>query len=107
MKIGCPKEIKDNENRVGLTPNAAHAYVTAGHEVFIQKGAGSSSACNDEEYSAAGAKILTTSDEIWAAADMVVKIKEPMPSEYDKCVKISSFIHTSTSRPTRNSREPA
>ena len=84
MKTGCPKEIKNNENRVGLTPNAAHAYVAAGHEVFIQKAAGLGSACSDEEYVAAGASILATADEVWAAADMIVKVKEPIPEEYYK-----------------------
>ena len=84
MKIGCPKEIKNNENRVGMTPNAAHAYVSAGHEVFIEGGAGLGSACTDEEYAAAGATILPAADDVWAAADMIVKVKEPMPSEYAK-----------------------
>lgn len=82
MKIGCPREVKDNENRVGLTPNAARAYSAAGHAVVIQKGAGLGSGCSDEEYAAAGAEILDTADEVWATADMVVKVKEPMPEEY-------------------------
>ena len=84
MKIGCPKEIKDNENRVGLTPNSVHAYKAAGHEVFMEKGAGLGSAITDEEYVAAGAKILPTADEVWAVSDMIVKVKEPMPVEFPK-----------------------
>ena len=84
MKIGCPKEIKDNENRVGLTPNSVHAYTAAGHEVFMEKGAGLGSAITDEEYVAAGAKILPTADEVWAVSDMIVKVKEPMPAEFPK-----------------------
>ena len=84
MKIGCPKEIKDNENRVGLTPNAVQSYVAAGHEVYVQKGAGLGSAINDDEYTAAGAKILPDADAVWASTNMIVKVKEPMPEEYAK-----------------------
>ncbi|MDL2307372.1 alanine dehydrogenase [Desulfovibrio sp. OttesenSCG-928-C06] len=93
MKIGCPTEIKDNENRVGLTPNAAHAYVEAGHEVFIQKGAGLGSSIPDEEYVAAGAKILATADEVWATSDMIVKVKEPLAPEYPK-MRENQLIYT-------------
>lgn len=82
MRIGCPKEIKDNENRVGLTPNAAHAYVEAGHAVRIQKGAGLGSGVADEEYVAAGATVIEDVNEIWASSDMIVKVKEPLPEEY-------------------------
>ncbi len=93
MKIGCPTEVKNNENRVGLTPNAANAYVLAGHEVFIQKGAGLGSAIPDEEYVAAGAKILPDAASVWASSDMIVKVKEPMPEEYDK-MKENQLIYT-------------
>ncbi|MDL2209747.1 alanine dehydrogenase [Desulfovibrio sp. OttesenSCG-928-O18] len=82
MKIGCPTEVKNNENRAGLTPNAVQAYCSAGHEVYIQKGAGAGSAIPDAEYAAAGAKMLATADEVWATAEMIVKVKEPMPEEY-------------------------
>ncbi|MCL2028902.1 MAG: alanine dehydrogenase [Deltaproteobacteria bacterium] len=81
MKIGCPKEIKNNENRVGLTPNAVNAYILAGHEVFMEKGAGLGSAIEDREYVTAGARILPTGEEIWETADMIVKVKEPLGSE--------------------------
>jgi len=84
MKIGCPTEVKDNENRVGLTPNAVQAYVAAGHEVYIQKGAGAGSAIADDEYIAAGATMLPDADAVWAVAEMVVKVKEPMPEEYGR-----------------------
>lgn len=93
MKIGCPKEVKDNENRVGLTPNAASAYVAAGHEVFIQKGAGLGSAIPDDEYIAAGAKILPDADAVWATSDMIVKVKEPMPQEYGK-MRENQLVYT-------------
>ncbi|MDR3258364.1 MAG: alanine dehydrogenase [Fusobacteriaceae bacterium] len=83
MRIGCPKEIKNNENRVGIIPNAAQAYVNAGHEVFIEKGAGLGSAITDEEYVKAGAKILSSAKEVWDIAEMLVKVKEPLESEYE------------------------
>lgn len=82
MKIGCPNEIKNNENRVGLTPNAAGAYIEAGHEVFIQKGCGLDSAISDEDYLKVGATLLDTAEEVWARAGMIVKVKEPLPAEY-------------------------
>ncbi|MDL2266606.1 alanine dehydrogenase [Desulfovibrio sp. OttesenSCG-928-G15] len=93
MKIGCPKEIKNNENRVGLTPNAVGAYVAAGHEVFIEKGAGLGSALPDEEYVAAGAKILPTADDVWKTADMIVKVKEPLEEEYPR-MRENQLVYT-------------
>jgi alanine dehydrogenase len=74
MRIGCPKEIKDNENRVGLTPNATQAYVAAGHSVCVEKGAGRGSAIGDQEYIAAGAEILPTAEAVWASADISVLV---------------------------------
>jgi alanine dehydrogenase len=82
MKIGCPKEIKNNENRVGLTPNAARAYVEAGHEVLIEAGAGLGSAIPDEAYVEAGAKLAPKAADVWGQAEMIVKVKEPLESEY-------------------------
>lgn len=82
MKIGCPKEIKNHEYRVGLIPASVRVYVSSGHEVFIQKGAGLGSGITDEEYLAAGAKILETAEEVWAQSDMIVKVKEPLSQEY-------------------------
>ena len=93
MKIGCPKEIKNNENRVGITPNAAHAYVQAGHEVFIQQGGGHGSAITDEEYIKAGAKILPAAEDVWNAAEMIVKVKEPLEAEY-KMMKENQLVYT-------------
>ncbi len=82
MKIGCPKELKDNENRVGLTPNAVWAYVEAGHEILVERGAGEGSAVSDEEYTRAGARLTDSAAEVWAWADMIAKVKEPLPEEY-------------------------
>ena len=82
MKIGLPKEIKDNEYRVGLTPAGVQALVGAGHEVFVQKTAGEGSGFADELYVKAGGKLLDTADEIWQTGDMIVKVKEPVQPEY-------------------------
>ncbi|MEP2533002.1 alanine dehydrogenase [Shimia sp.] len=81
MKIGCPTEIKPQEFRVGMTPNAAQEAVAHGHEVIIQSGAGIGSGFTDEDYIAAGAAIIGTAEEIFAAADMIVKVKEPQAVE--------------------------
>jgi alanine dehydrogenase len=84
MKIGLPKEIKDNEYRVGLTPAGVNALVNAGHEVFVQKTAGEGSGFADDQYQKAGGKMLDTADEIWATGDMIVKVKEPVAPEYPR-----------------------
>lgn len=93
MKIGCPTEVKDNENRAGLTPNAVQAYSSAGHTVYVQKGAGLGSAITDKEYAAAGAKILPAADEVWASSEMIVKVKEPMPEEYSR-MRENQLVYT-------------
>jgi alanine dehydrogenase len=84
MKIGLPKEIKDNEYRVGLTPAGVQALTQAGHTVFVQKTAGEGSGFSDEQYVKAGATLLDTADEVWAAGDMIVKVKEPIAPEYPR-----------------------
>jgi alanine dehydrogenase len=84
MKIGLPKEIKDNEYRVGLTPAGVNALVNSGHEVFVQKSAGDGSGFSDEQYTNAGGKMLDTADEVWATGDMIVKVKEPVAPEYPR-----------------------
>ncbi|MFD1174978.1 alanine dehydrogenase [Paenibacillus puldeungensis] len=82
MIIGVPKEIKNNENRVALTPSGVFSLVHAGHEVWIEKNAGTGSGFEDTEYAVAGAKLVGQAAEAWAA-DMVMKVKEPQPAEYD------------------------
>jgi alanine dehydrogenase len=84
MKIGLPKEIKDNEYRVGLTPAGVNALVNAGHTVFVQKTAGEGSGFADDQYVRAGGELLETADEIWAEGDMIVKVKEPIAPEYPR-----------------------
>ena len=81
MKIGCPKEIKPQEFRVGMTPNAAREAVNAGHAVMIETGAGNGAGFSDADYIAAGAAIIGTAAEVFAAADMIVKVKEPQAVE--------------------------
>ena len=83
MIIGCPKEIKPQEKRVGLTPAGAEALVKAGHTVYIEQSAGLGSGFPDEEYVAVGAKILPTAKDVYERSDMIIKIKEPLEPEYD------------------------
>jgi len=82
LKIGVPKEIKPDENRVSLTPAGAKVLTLAGHEVLVEKGAGTGSGFQDGDYEASGAKILPDGPSVWAEADMIIKVKEPLPQEY-------------------------
>ena len=83
MKIGCVKEIKNNEFRVGLTPDNVIAYVNAGHHVYIEKGAGIGSGFTDNEYVDAGASLIDNAKEVWDLVDMIIKVKEPLEEEYE------------------------
>ncbi len=83
MIIGCPKEIKNNENRVGITPAGVQAMQKAGHPVYLEKNAGMGSGITDDEYTDAGAKLVETAKEVYAAADMIIKVKEPLAAEYE------------------------
>src|SRR5258707_2233595 len=82
MIIGVPKEVKDHESRVGLVPSGAISLVEAGHKVLVQSGAGLGSSLTDEEYVEAGGTIVGSAAEVWAKADLVIKVKEPQPPEY-------------------------
>ena len=82
MKIGCVKEIKNNEFRVGMTPDNVRAYVSAGHDVLIEKGAGIGSGFADTEYIDAGAAIVDSAKDVWSSVDMMIKVKEPLEEEY-------------------------
>lgn len=82
MKIGIPKEIKNNENRVGLSPSGVHALVEAGHTVLVEQSAGIGSFFEDQDYVEAGAKIVDAQTKVWDV-DMVIKVKEPLKEEYD------------------------
>ena len=83
MRIGTPKEIKNNESRVGLNTASVSALIQQGHELFIEKGAGLGSGYSDEAYQAAGATILNSAKQVYKTAEMIVKVKEPLPVEYD------------------------
>jgi len=95
MRIGIPKEIKNNEFRVGLVPAGLEALIVDGHEVIVEQGAGLGSGITDEDYIQTGAKIVDGANSVWDA-DMVIKVKEPLPEEYD-CLQpgqlLFSFLH--------------
>ncbi|MFI5210642.1 MAG: alanine dehydrogenase [Gemmatimonadales bacterium] len=96
MIIGVPKEIKTNENRVALVPAGAEAFVTRGHTVYIEQGAGVGSGFSDEAYTAVGAKILPSADEVWSKAEMIMKVKEPIAVEWPRMRKgqiIYTYFH--------------
>ena len=82
MKIGVPTEVKNNENRVAATPAGVHELVRRGHQVFVQAGAGEGSRLSDEEFASAGASILGSADDVWAEGDLLLKVKEPIASEF-------------------------
>ena len=96
MKIGIPKEIKTNENRVSLVPAGAEALVAAGHEVIVETGAGIGSSFTDEQYASVGAKIAPNADATWKGADMIIKVKEPIGVEWPRMEKgqtIFTYFH--------------
>ena len=102
MKIGSVKEIKNNEFRVGLTPDNVHAYVAAGHQVLIEKGAGEGSGFSDEEYKAAGATLIADAAEVWNSVDMMVKVKEPLEEEYPlfhEGLILYTYLHLAADKP--------
>ncbi|MBQ8694198.1 MAG: alanine dehydrogenase [Bacteroidaceae bacterium] len=102
MIIGVPKEIKNNENRVGMTPSGVQEMTRHGHVVYVQATAGVNSGFSDEAYTAAGAKILPTIEEVYAAADMIVKVKEPIASEYGLVRSgqlVFTYFHFASSEP--------
>ena len=101
MKIGSPKEIKNNENRVGMTPAGVAELVKHGHEVYVQHTAGVNSGFPDDAYTAVGATILATIEEVYAIADMIVKVKEPIAPEYPLARKgqlVFTYFHFASDR---------
>ncbi|HYX95885.1 MAG TPA: alanine dehydrogenase, partial [Geodermatophilus sp.] len=84
LVVGVPSEIKDNERRVALTPDGVVELAHDGHQVVVQAGAGAGARFADDEYAAAGAKVVPTADEVFDAADLIVKVKEPVPAEYSR-----------------------
>ena len=82
MRVGIPKELKNNENRIAIVPAGVHELVAAGHEVFIEKGGGLGSGISDAEFKDAGAKLLPAAKDVWAKAELILKVKEPLAEEY-------------------------
>lgn len=101
VKVGIPREVKNNEFRVAITPAGVHELVRHGHQVVVEENAGAGSSITDEEYVAAGAQILPTADEVWATADLLLKVKEPVAEEYHRLRKdqtLFTYLHLAASR---------
>ncbi len=101
MIIGIPKEIKNNEFRVAITPAGVREFVTHGHSVFIETGAGLGSAITDDDYKKVGAEILSSADEVWDKAELVLKVKEPIAPEYKRMRKgqtLFTYLHLAASK---------
>ena len=101
MLVGVPKEIKNNEFRVALTPAGVHELVTRGHEVLVQSSAGEGSGFRDDDYQKAGATIAATAEEIWSKAELLCKVKEPIAMEYPLMRKgqvLFTYLHLAASR---------
>jgi alanine dehydrogenase len=102
MKIGVPREVKNHEYRVAITPIGVHELVAHGHEVLVQNDAGIGSQIEDEAYVAAGAKILDAADDVWGEAEMVLKVKEPVEEEYHRLredLVLFTYLHLAADRP--------
>ncbi|NCW34660.1 MAG: alanine dehydrogenase [Actinobacteria bacterium] len=101
MNIGVPKEIKNNEFRVAITPSGVRELTSRGHAVFIEASAGLGSAISDSDYEAVGATILKSADEVWSKAELVLKVKEPIAAEYSRMRKgqvLFTYLHLAASR---------
>ncbi|HXG67848.1 MAG TPA: alanine dehydrogenase, partial [Blastocatellia bacterium] len=101
MIVGLPKEVKDNEYRVGMVPAGVKALTDAGHTVLVQATAGEGSGITDEEYAKAGGRIVDTAEEVWSRAEMIVKVKEPIPSEYGflrEGLLLFTYLHLAPAR---------
>src|SRR6201985_2653431 len=102
MRVGIPTEIKNNEYRVAITPAGVAELVHRGHEVLIQAGAGEGSAISDADFKRAGAQLINSVDEVWAEADLLLKVKEPIEAEYSRLRKgqtLFTYLHLAASRP--------
>src|SRR5450759_5329519 len=101
MRVGVPKEVKNHEYRVAITPAGVHELVRDGHEVYIQQGAGAGSSIPDAEFAAAGGQILPTADDVWRTGDLILKVKEPVAAEYHRMRKdqvLFNYLHLAASR---------
>lgn len=101
MRVGIPTETKNNEFRVAITPAGVAELTRRGHEVLIQAGAGEGSAITDADFKAAGAQLVGTADQVWADADLLLKVKEPIAAEYGRLRHgqiLFTFLHLAASR---------
>ncbi|HEX2269614.1 MAG TPA: hypothetical protein VHH35_08770, partial [Pyrinomonadaceae bacterium] len=101
MIVGLPKEIKDNEYRVGLTPAGVRALKDAGHQILVERDAGAGSGFENELYERAGATIVDSADDVWSAAEMIVKVKEPIAPEYPRMREgqlLFTYLHLAPDR---------
>ncbi|MCG5464874.1 alanine dehydrogenase [Micromonospora sp. NPDC053740] len=101
MKVGIPREVKNHEYRVAITPAGVNEFTRSGHQVFVESGAGVGSSITDEEFAAAGAKILATADEVWETAELVLKVKEPIAEEYHRMREgqvLFTYLHLAASK---------
>ena len=102
MRVGIPTEIKNNEYRVAITPAGVSELVRRGHEVLVQAGAGNGSAITDDDFESAGARIVGSPDQVWAEADLLLKVKEPIEPEYSRMRKgqvLFTYLHLAASKP--------
>src|ERR1700752_5301235 len=105
MRVGVVTETRNNEFRVALTPSGVVELTRRGHEVLVQAGAGEGSAIADADFKAAGAQLVSTADEVWSDANLLLKVKEPMPDEYDYLRHgqiLFTFLHLAASRACTN-----
>jgi alanine dehydrogenase len=101
MKVGVPKEVKNHEYRVAITPAGTHELVRNGHDVYVQQGAGEGSSIPDADFVGAGAVILPTADDVWQTGDLILKVKEPVAEEYHRMRKdqvLFTYLHLAASR---------
>ena len=105
MIIGLPKEIKDNEYRVGLTPAGVRALTDAGHRVLVEKNAGEGSGFDDELYARAGASTVQKADDVWGEGEMIVKVKEPIAPEYLRMREGQLLLYRHLTRHVRKTRK--
>jgi alanine dehydrogenase len=102
VKVGIPREVKNHEYRVAVTPAGVHELVRNGHEVYIEKEAGVGSSIMDDDYAAAGATILGAADDVWATADLILKVKEPIAQEYERMREgqtLFTYLHLAADKP--------
>ncbi len=101
MKVGVPKEVKNHEYRVAITPAGIHELTTRGHQVYVQADAGRGSSITDDEFAAAGAKVLPAADDVWETVDLILKVKEPIAEEYPRMragQTLFTYLHLAASR---------